>query len=59
MWVAASFYVLYGAGLRATAVGEAVIIAQALAVLGIAALQFAGWRVFGTASAYEVPSRRA
>jgi hypothetical protein len=52
-WVAASFYVLYGAGLQATAVGEAVVIAQALAVLGIAALQFAGWRAFGTASGYE------
>ncbi|GMV28975.1 MAG: hypothetical protein AMXMBFR59_11000 [Rhodanobacteraceae bacterium] len=43
-WVAASFWVLYGAGLAPTAMGHVVVIAQALAVLGIAALQFAGWR---------------
>lgn len=51
-WVGASFYVLYGAGLQPTAAGEAVVIAQALAVLGIAALQFVGWRTLGAASDY-------
>ena len=52
-WVAASFYVLYGAGLAPAAAGEALVIAQALAVLGIAALQFAGWRRFGATSSFE------
>ncbi|HSX61858.1 MAG TPA: hypothetical protein VLF18_16835 [Tahibacter sp.] len=51
-WVVASFYVLYGAGLQPTAAGSAVVIAQALGVLGIAALQFAGWRRLGTANDY-------
>jgi hypothetical protein len=51
-WVAASFWVLYGAGLAPTAIGSAVVIAQALAVLGIASLQFAGWRRLGTTPDY-------
>lgn len=46
-WVAVSVWVLYGAGLAPTPVGRAVVIAQALAVLGLASLQFVGWRRLG------------
>lgn len=46
-WVAASFWVLYGAGLQPTAIGSAVVVVQALAVAGIAVLQFIGWRRLG------------
>ncbi|MBL8300712.1 MAG: hypothetical protein JNN30_20425 [Rhodanobacteraceae bacterium] len=51
-WVAASFWVLYGAGLAPTPTGSVVVIGQALAVLGIAALQFVGWRQLGSAPEY-------
>lgn len=54
-WVAASFWVLYGAGFAPTAIGRSVVIAQALAVLGIAALQLAGWRRLGRAADHAAP----
>lgn len=49
-WVAASFWVLYGAGLQPTAIGSAVVVVQALAVAGIALLQFIGWRRLGASA---------
>jgi hypothetical protein len=58
-WVLGSFWLLLAGGYAPTATGSAVVVVQALAVLVLAALQFAGWRRLSGGAVYEPAATRA
>lgn len=55
VWVCASFWLLWRGGVAPTALGSAFVVAQALAVLGFALLQFVGWRRLNAAGTGPAP----